>query len=79
MLNTNSTHTQIHHTNTLHIMKAQENASLISINKAQISEGPYGLISIKVNGNRILINENGLFDKYGNTISTSKAKNLLGL
>jgi|TARA_B110000037_G_C17036651_1_gene471911 hypothetical protein len=60
-------------------MKAQENASLISINKAQISEGPYGLISIKVNGNRILINENGLFDKYGNTISTSKAKNLLGL
>jgi len=60
-------------------MKAQENAFLISINKAQISDGPYGLISIKVNGNRILINENGLFDKYGNTISTSKAKNLLGL
>ena len=60
-------------------MKAQENASLISINKAQISEGPYGLISIKVNGNRILINGNGLFDKHGNTISTSKAKNLLGL
>ena len=60
-------------------MKTQKNTHLRSINKAQISEGPYGLISIKVNGNRILINANGLFDKYGSRIRTSEAKDILGL
>jgi hypothetical protein len=52
---------------------------LRSSNKAKISEGPYGMIAINVNGKSILVNANGIFDKYGAHIRTSEAKDILGL
>jgi hypothetical protein len=60
-------------------MKTRKNTHLRSINKAQISEGPYGMIAINVNGKSILVNANGIFDKYGAHIRTSEAKDILGL
>ena len=60
-------------------MKTRKNTHLRSINKAQISEGPYGMIAINVNGKSILVNTNGIFGKYGARIRTSEAKDLLGL
>jgi len=60
-------------------MKAQKNTNLRSSNKAKISEGPYGMISINVNGKSILVNTNGIFDKYGARIRTGEAKDILGL
>jgi hypothetical protein len=60
-------------------MKTQKNTHLRLSNKAKISEGPYGMIAINVNGKSILVNTNGTFDKYGARISTSEAKYLLGL
>jgi len=52
---------------------------LFPINKAKISEGPYGMIAINVNGKRILVNTNGIFNDCGKRIRTSEAKDLLGI
>jgi len=52
---------------------------IFSVNKAKISEGPYGMIAINVSGKRILVNANGIFNIYGKRIRTSEAKDLLGI
>jgi len=55
------------------------NKPVFSVNKAKISEGPYGMIAINVSGKRILVNANGIFNIYGKRMRTSEAKNLLGI
>ena len=55
------------------------NKPIFSVNKAKISEGPYGMIAINVGGKRILVNANGIFNIYGKRMRTSEAKNLLGI
>ena len=55
------------------------NKPVFSVNKAKISEGPYGMIAINVSGKRILVNANGIFNIYGKRIRTSEAKDLLGI
>ena len=55
------------------------NKPVFSVNKAKISEGPYGMIAINVGGKRILVNANGIFNIYGKRMRTSEAKNLLGI
>ena len=59
-------------------MNKTQNKPIFSINKAKISDGPYGLIAINVNGKIILVNANGIFNNCGKRISTSDAKDLLG-
>jgi len=60
-------------------MKNTQNKPLFSINKAKISDGPYGMIAINVNGKSILVNTNGIFNNCGKRIRTSDAKDLLGI
>ena len=55
------------------------NKPLFSVNKAKISEGPYGMIAINVSGKSILVNTNGTFNNCGKRIRTSEAKDLLGI
>jgi len=60
-------------------MKNTLNTHLRSTNKAKVSEGPYGMIAINVNGKTILVNAHGIFDHYGKHIRTIEAKDILGL
>jgi len=60
-------------------MKNTQNKPLFPINKAKISEGPYGMIAINVNGKSVLVNTNGIFNNCGKHIRTSEAKDILGI